>query len=63
MVLSSLEWFSPTYTELAVCLEMYGQVKNLKDTHVSVTLPEQKPAMNGSLQLSEYPGDIVRLSC
>jgi len=26
--IKSIEWFSPTYTELIACLEMYGQVKN-----------------------------------
>ena len=25
--INSIEWFSPTYTELAACLEMYGDVK------------------------------------
>ena len=25
--IKSIEWFSPTYTELAACLEMYGDVK------------------------------------
>jgi hypothetical protein len=25
--IKSIEWFNPTYTELAACLEMYGDVK------------------------------------
>src|SRR5262245_59921078 len=29
--IKSIEWFSPTYTELAACLEMHGQVRNLRE--------------------------------
>ena len=29
--IKSIEWFSPTYTELAACLDMYSQVKNLNE--------------------------------
>jgi len=35
--IKSIEWFSPTYTELIACLEMYGQVKNLKENPASAT--------------------------
>jgi hypothetical protein len=30
--IKSIEWFSPTYTELAACLELYRQVKNLNES-------------------------------
>jgi hypothetical protein len=29
--IKSIEWFSPIYTELAACLEMYSQVRNLNE--------------------------------
>ena len=29
--IKSIEWFSPIYTELAACLDMYGQVKNINE--------------------------------
>jgi hypothetical protein len=29
--IKSIEWFSPTYTELAACLELYSQVRNLNE--------------------------------
>src|SRR5499427_2544187 len=29
--IKSIEWFSPTYTELAACLELYSQVRNLSE--------------------------------
>jgi len=35
--IKSIEWFSPIYTELAACLEMYRQVKNLKENPASAT--------------------------
>jgi len=35
--IKSIEWFSPTYTELAACLDMYGQVKNLRENPASAT--------------------------
>ena len=28
--IKSIEWFSPTYTELVACLEMHGQVRNIR---------------------------------
>jgi hypothetical protein len=35
--IKSIEWFSPTYTELAACIDMYGQVKNLRENPASAT--------------------------
>ena len=35
--IKSIEWFSPTYTELIACLEMYGQVRNLRENPASAT--------------------------
>jgi hypothetical protein len=35
--IKSIEWFSPTYTELAACLELYGQVRNLRENPVPAT--------------------------
>src|SRR5215471_4695236 len=35
--IKSIEWFSPTYTELAACLEMYRQVKDLRENPASAT--------------------------
>ena len=29
--IGSIKWFSPTYTELAACLELYSQVRNLNE--------------------------------
>jgi hypothetical protein len=29
--IKSIEWFSPIYTELAACLEMYSQVRSLNE--------------------------------
>jgi hypothetical protein len=40
--IKSIEWFSPTYTELASCLEMYRQVKDLKENPASAT-PDKPP--------------------
>jgi hypothetical protein len=34
--------FSPTYTELATCLEMRSQVKNLRDAKPADTKPAQR---------------------
>ena len=39
--IKSIEWFSPTYTELIACLEMYGQVRNLRENPASAT-PKQR---------------------
>jgi hypothetical protein len=33
----SIEWFSPTYTELIGCIELYGQVRNLRENPASAT--------------------------
>ena len=35
--IKSIEWFSPTYTELAACLELYNQVRNLRENPASAT--------------------------
>ena len=35
--IKSIEWFSPTYTELAACIELYGQVRNLRENPASAT--------------------------
>jgi len=29
--IKSIEWFSPTYTELIACLEMYGDVRRARE--------------------------------
>ena len=29
--IKSIEWFSPTYTELVACLEMYGDVRRARE--------------------------------
>src|SRR5215510_14742921 len=42
--IKSIEWFSPIYTELAACLEMYRQVKNLKENPASATPYKSRPA-------------------
>jgi hypothetical protein len=38
--IKSVKWFSPTYTELAACLELYGQVRNLRENPAPAT-PEK----------------------
>ena len=35
--IKSIEWFSPTYTELIACLEMYGHVRKLRENPASAT--------------------------
>jgi hypothetical protein len=35
--IKSIEWFSPTYTELIACIEMYGQVRNLRENPAPAT--------------------------
>src|SRR5215510_14642686 len=35
----SIKWFSPTYTELATCLEMYGHVRNLRENAATPNNP------------------------
>ena len=42
--IKSIEWFSPIYTELAACLEMYSQVKNLRENPASATPYKSRPA-------------------
>jgi len=33
--IKSIEWFSPVYTELAACLEMYGDVKRARENAIT----------------------------
>src|SRR5215510_10261045 len=40
-----VKWFSPTYTELVTCLEMYGQVRKARE---NAATPNNKPATTGS---------------
>src|SRR5262245_18002083 len=40
-----VKWFSPTYTELVTCLEMYGQVRKARE---KAATPNNKPATTGS---------------
>ena len=37
----SIEWFSPTYTELAACLEMYGDVMRARENATTPNKPQQ----------------------
>src|SRR5262249_17528114 len=39
--IKSIEWFSPTYTELIACLEMYGQVKNIRENATTPNKPQR----------------------
>jgi len=39
--IGSIEWFSPTYTELATCLEMYGQAKNIRENEPTPNKPQR----------------------
>jgi hypothetical protein len=39
--IKSIEWFSPTYTELAACIEMYGQVKNIRENATTPNKPQR----------------------
>jgi hypothetical protein len=38
--IGSIQWFSPTYTELATCLEMYGDVRKARE---NAATPPNKP--------------------
>jgi len=40
-----VKWFSPTYTELVTCLEMYGQLRKARE---NAATPNNKPATTGS---------------
>jgi hypothetical protein len=39
--IKSIEWFSPTYTELAACLEMYGDVKRARENAATPNKPQR----------------------
>src|SRR6516162_5017593 len=39
--IKSIEWFSPTYTELAACLEMYGDVMRARENATTPNKPQQ----------------------
>ena len=37
----SIEWFSPTYTERAACLEMYGDVRKARENATARDKPQR----------------------
>jgi hypothetical protein len=39
--IKSIEWFSPTYTELAACIEMYRQVRDLRENPTTPDKPQR----------------------
>ena len=39
--IKSIEWFSPTYTELAACLDMYAQLKNIRENATTLNKPQR----------------------
>jgi hypothetical protein len=39
--IKSIEWFSPTYTELASCLDMYGDVKRARENAATPDKPQR----------------------
>jgi hypothetical protein len=39
--IKSIEWFSPTYTELAACLEMYADVRRMRENATTPSKPQQ----------------------
>ena len=39
--IKSIEWFSPTYTELAACLEMYGDVQRARENATTLNKPQR----------------------
>jgi hypothetical protein len=39
--IKSIEWFSPTYTELAACLDMYGDVKKARENAATPDKPRR----------------------
>ena len=41
--IGSIKWFSPTYTELVTCLEMYGDVRKARENAAT----PNKPATTG----------------
>ena len=39
--IKSIEWFSPTYTELAAFLEMYADVRRMRENATTPSKPQQ----------------------
>jgi hypothetical protein len=39
--IKSIEWFSPTYTELDACLEMYGDVRRMRENTTTPNKPQR----------------------
>ena len=39
--IGSIKWFSPTYTELAACLEMYADVRRMKENATTPDKPQR----------------------
>ena len=39
--IKSIEWFSPTYTELVACLEMYADVKRARENATTPNKPQR----------------------
>jgi hypothetical protein len=39
--IKSIEWFSPTYTELDACLEMYGDVMKARENATTPNKPQR----------------------
>jgi len=39
--IKSIEWFSPTYTELVACLEMYGDVRRARENAATPDKPRR----------------------
>ena len=39
--IKSIEWFSPTYTELVACLEMYGDVRRARENTATPDKPRR----------------------
>jgi len=39
--IKSIEWFSPTYTELIACLEMYGDVRRARENAATPDRPRR----------------------
>jgi len=39
--IKSIEWFSPTYTELAACLEMYSDVRRARENAATPDRPRR----------------------
>jgi hypothetical protein len=39
--IKSIEWFSPTYTELVACIEMYGDVRRARENAATPDKPRR----------------------